>query len=755
MYGWGVRARHERVMNAYQPRPRPPQSRLHINPRYLNTPCLVDRARFTLPSYHAVSNAVAIHAPRRLRTTSLQAVASRGLNRGTQSQRKLFTLTVVGVTDVDGDVLAKQQAAFTSRFVDGVVYVAADHATYNAASQVALLRVVAAFGNSGGELGPVSKPLSGQINHHTPIPALESWPPSPTSAGSIMTAVARMVTIGHDVFLVGTDAVPLANYGGTLAGLERTAVHVAGLAEASSLPSMIYMPSSQAVAAFADAWALALRQNKAMSYDKLAKIASHHDITLTLLPWPDFVVRGPLLASGWPGVTLKRRSVVAFGSGDIAFLARSARAWPRDARVTCTNYSVLSRRPVKLTSATAARVIARYTEFASFVATRRVACVVIPGFVLPVTRSRVDVGSAVDLATFVKACGNTTLLPSRAWIEPGGRRVKFTRQHTRSAAMLLPLSWPLQSALHAALARLGPSFTCVRDVLRSPDEVAALRLNQNNIESWINTLREHHAIAHNHTLLLTSAWKIVRAQDMARQKSASLLTLADVAGGDEHPRLLTPKLATTSANMLLDPAWANVVEGLVCARHASFTVDTGPVFPKPQSLHSIITTMLPHIPAATLRRDLDTLRRWFQRSDRVKLTRPPIAILGPSSPSALATLLTLADMHPSRAIVLPFADTPWPDTTYMPPNVVPPSVLALALPRLALMLTRLGALTVTPDPQSARMATAYPAELTLIKRWARSWASAVVWMAPGNATLTDALTAVRMVPPGDAVVFTT
>ena len=711
---------------------------------------------------------MAVHAPRRLRTTSVQAVASRGLNRSKQAQRKLHTLTVVALTRVDEDVLKHQQAAFASQFVDGVVYVAADRATYDAASRIAPLRVVAAFGDGGLDAGSRTQPggSSSTINHHAPLLALEGWPPSTTHAGALMTAVARIINLGHDVFLVGLDAVPLANYGGKLAGLDRGVVHGAGVAEsdgAASLPAMAYLPASNAVAAFANKWASMLRQEHILTHHLLADIAHDHGTALTHLPWSDFVVRGPFLASGWPSTTLKRRAVVAVGGGEAlgsssltAFRHRAARVWPRTARVACANYSVLSRRPGNLTSVNVARVISRHAQFAAFVAANRVECAVVPGFTLPATRSRIDVGSVLDLTSFVRACGNTTLLPSSAWIEPGARRIKFTPKHSRGVVRpSLPLARPLQSAVRSVVLRLSPDFTCVRDPRRSPDEVASLTLGK-GIDSWVNALRQQHGLSAHHQLLLTGAWKAVRTCDIvSADMAASLMTVADLVGDGLPHRLLTPILASTPSNPLLDPAWANVVEVWVCDSHAAVTVDAEPAFPPPRSLDSIINTILPHIPSSIFRRDMDALQRWRQRSDRLESLRPPIAVVGEdqalSSATTLRTLHTLADMQASRPIVIPFATKAWPDTAYIPPNILPPSVLALSLPRLAPVLASHGALSSAPDPQSSPVAALYPAEMALVKLLARRWAASVVWTAPGRLTLTEVLDAARAVPSRDAI----
>ena len=770
--GWEGLGRAERP--SHHDPPNPPslhQSRLHANPRYLNTPCLVDRARFILPAYRAVPDAVAVHAPRRLRTTSVQAVASRGLNRGKQAQRKLHTLTVVALTHADADVLKHQQTAFGNQFVDGVVYVATDRATYDAASRIAPLRVVAAFGDGGLDAETRTQPGdSSSTNHHHALLALEAWPPSATPAGTLMTAVARIINLGHDVFFVGMDAVPLANYGGKLAALDRSAVHVAGVAKsdgAASLPAMAYLPASAAMVTIANEWASMLRQGRILTHKALADLAHNHGTTLSDLPWSDFVVHGPLLASGWPGTTLKRRAIVAVGSGEAhgsssltAFRHRAARLWPRTARVACTNYSVLSRRPGNLTSVSAARVIRRHAQFAAFVAAKKVECAVVPGFALPATRSRVDVGSVLDLTALAHACGNATLLPSRAWIEPGARRIKFTPKHGRGEATppLLPLVRPLESAARSVVQRLGTNFTCVRDPRRSLDEVASLTLGT-GIDSWIEALRQRHGLSAHRQLLLTGAWKAVRSSDIiaAGAAAASLLALADVVSDGLPHRLLTPVLASTPFNPLLDPAWADVVEGWVCAHHATTTVDAEPAFPPPQSPDAVSNVILPHIPASVLRRDLDALHHWRQRDNRLKSLRPPpIAVVGEdeavSSPTSLPTLHTLADMQSGRLIVLPFTTKAGPDTFYTSPNILPPSVLSLTLPRLAPVLASRGALSSAPDPRTASVAADYPAEMALVKRLAHSWSASVVWTAPGRLTLTEVLDAARVVPSRDAIV---
>lgn len=682
----------------------------------------------------------------------MQAVASRGLNRDKQAQRKLHALTVVALTSVDVDVLTNQRAAFARQFVEGVVYVAPDQATFNAASRIAPLQVVAAFdGGGGAHEGATTN--AANINHHSPMPTYESWPPSTTPTGTLLTAVARILALGHDVFLVGADAVPLANYGGKLAALDRGRVHVAGFG--ADMPSMAFLPSSDAVADFVDAWALAVRAGQTPPYDALATTAHHHAITLTPLPWSDFIVGGPLLTSGWPANTLKRRAFVAVGGGDAAgvtFRLRAARAWPRvDGRLTCANYSVLSRHPANLTSESVARVIARHAEFAAFVAAERVACVVVTGFALPATRSHVDAGSLMDFAAFAHACGkHVTLLPSRRWMEPGARRIKFVPRHDRAgvAPPPLPLTRPLESAVQSALVRLGASFTCVRDPHRSPDEAASLTLG-GGVDSWIASLRQHHRIAPHHTLLLTGAWKTVRAADVGAS-AANVLTLADVAGDNTH-HTFAPTLASTPTNPLLDPAWADVVEGLLCSWHAASTVHAQPAFPPPQSLDTTIDTMLPHIPPSHLLRDLDVLRRWLPRSDRLKALGPPIVGLGSAFPTTLATLHTVADIQSSRPVVLPFSGQAWPDAAYTPANVLPPSFLALTLPRLAPILASHGTLTSAPDPQSALSTTEFRTELAFIKRVARKWASIALWTAPCNATLTDVLDAVRAVPHRDGV----
>lgn len=137
------------------------------------------------------------------------------------------------------------------------------------------------------------------------------------------------------------------------------------------------------------------------------------------------------------------------------------------------------------------------------------------------------------------------------------------------------------------LANLGPDLTCVRDPRRPLNEVASLTLVK-GIDSWVNVLRERHGLSAHHKLLLTGAWKAVQASDIvAAGFVASVSTLADVAGDGSPHRLLTPVLASTPSNPLLDPAWSEIVvrqtktslpQVLVCDRHAAATVDAEPRF---------------------------------------------------------------------------------------------------------------------------------------------------------------------------------
>ena len=737
----------------------------------------MDRLRFAVPGYHGVADAVLVHSPRRLRTSSFGAVASRASNKHTQSHKKVHVVTLVGLTHAPLRLLSTQQTGLASRFINNVVYAAADPVTFYEASKLVPRQIVAAFDEE------VEQGLRSKQPNLRQGPD-ESWPPSSTAAGSIATAVTKFVQAGHSVFLIGPEAVPLTNYGGLLTSLDEGSVHVlAGPAPPLAYTTagavnvgMLYAPAGAGVATVLEDWASQLRRGQSDG-----RLTGTPTTPVASLPPTVFVHGGPLLQSGWPATTRSQRAVVSVDAGRVGglvnassgltiFQMRHARLWPLSDKARCANYSVLSRRPFNITTYNAATVLGRHAEFARFVAANRIECAVVPGLGLPATRSRTDTFKLVDFDAFKNASGGAVLLPAATWVRRPARRIAFVsaRGHTRGRLQRSTdiygspstrlLSRPLHRAVQAVTSSLGSPYVCVYDAGRSLDEVAMLSLTRSRaVDGWVSALRRAHgAFYSHHRILLTGAWNAVQARDVT--SAPDVATLADLTDGPITFNSLMPALASTSS-VLSNAAWLDVVEGLVCTG-ANAVITAAPSFAPPLSPSTIVDAMMPYIAPSCLDRDLARLRAWRTRPDRPKLSRPPMVAVASAGQrdTAVQFLHTVADVQPGRGVVLVgrhTRDARDPPRMYDHASALPPLVVMLSFPRLALA-ARHGAdwvpFKAVANASYSITALDYAAEVAFAKRWARRWARSTVWRVEGSKSVNNALALVRATPRSDGVV---
>lgn len=123
------------------------EGRVVGTPAAVNVGAPVDKARFRQAAYHGrPSEAVLVHAPRRLRTDGVAAAAAR------IAAGRVATVVVVTRNDVASGLLRHIAASLAGAGVTDVLYAAADDASYDAASKLAPYRVV-----SGGAAAVAAK----------------------------------------------------------------------------------------------------------------------------------------------------------------------------------------------------------------------------------------------------------------------------------------------------------------------------------------------------------------------------------------------------------------------------------------------------------------------------------------------------------------------------------------------------------------------------------------------------------------------
>ena len=748
--------------------------------------CLVDETRFLEVAYHGLDAAALIHAPRRLRTSSLKAAAARGKPRR--------PLTIVPVTQASVALVNNMMTSLRRAGVSRTMLVAADEVSFVAASRLAPYWVVAAFDAEG---------------QHVPSIGGEHAS-STTMTAAVLTLAARTLRMGYAPFVVGSAARVLAGYDDHLARLppavyvgRRHAAPVYGSGQNSDADvDMLYIPSARGMADAVDAWVAVLQQGSITSHHQLRQMLARVGVNVTWLLPHKFVHGGPGLGSNWPHKMTHKPLVMTVQERlppvDAVFALKQAGAWHDKRDTLCTNHSVFSRDPVLLTRATQAATLDTLSEFMAFVGRHGIQCAVLPTFALEATGSTVPTTSVFSLSCLADAAGRTALMPRADDVSPGSKLVPWQSGALERAGTVLRdrgssdltsknmesttnaaakqkaptmscLAHSLQTALDSALRALGSNYACIEDTSTSAEEVALVitsklgrssanppQATTTRVDTAISALLARHNNLTSYTrLYLRGAWRVAKAEHVATS-SDSLWTLTDVRhavavdiGIDPAPSSL-PMLGH-AVPPLFDPAYADIIEQAVCERAgASFDVDLAPT-----QLDAIVDTMATFIPSLILAEDLESLRVWRQRPKKVIYRRSSLqTILGPGRPivdssDVVDSVMSLATSAPRVPVFMPplalacegagMCLEPWRSVANITkayarlPNLLPPSTLFLMHPRLAAELAQ-GSLIPVGDhtAESANVARTFKREMQLVKRLASKWAHHSFWSYDGD-----------------------
>jgi hypothetical protein len=253
----------------------------YSNPLYHNTATLLDRDWFLDVRYHGVDDLAVLHAPRRLRSDGLKAVATRA--------RRYLPATTVVLSE-ESTVEQRSRADNTSSFstnnttlldnfkataddlrLAGVIYVALSEDVFFKASRVVPLQVLSAFerksdehlllSTGGGDVDSSSSSVVASVSTAAVVApaaaaavkeeegtsasataaaaasALASadpksfvltWPPiAPSPATRLLSTITQLVTQGYSPLVVDATSSPLQNYGMVLYGFPKDAVFFA------------------------------------------------------------------------------------------------------------------------------------------------------------------------------------------------------------------------------------------------------------------------------------------------------------------------------------------------------------------------------------------------------------------------------------------------------------------------------------------------------------------------------------------------
>jgi hypothetical protein len=592
--------------------------RAHDNARSYSVMALpVDHARFADPAYYGDADLAFVHAPRRLRVSSLEAVTRR-LDVG-----KPVTVVVVppAMTAADAALLAHLHAGLgRAGEMRNALFLAMDEAGHAAASQLAPLRVLLADDNDGG------------AGHQS------------TEARTARTLL-DLARAGLTTFTIGLDTVILHPYSHHLSALaeERPQdVRWPSRAGASATLGPLLVPAT--AAASLQGWAESAGGGHAASAGTTTRptlLASslgrfrkgeqaprslpvHQHLPPDLFP-PASSFVGPL----WTQAARLNVAAVVTWDGDgmgnapatPAALA-SVGLWSAPlggdggAPLTCANHSVLATEPLRLSSpASIHRALALHAAFRRFAHRHSIACVVLPGFWLGTT------GTTVPAAAVLTAdeAGAALVFPSLAALQDGtggdvGHLIPFdgAAMPAPSKGEVTPASLPvfaprLAALVEAALAALPPSYHCVLDGRRSGRDATLTSLDGRRLEAVAAAVRG--LVGTNAPALLTGAWRHVGAWPT----STRIVTLADLAAPPTtaDPMADLVRHSLTLSSRLASSPWAGIVEYAACQRAAAVhTLDTVGV---PLATLDQVAAL---IPPAVLAEDLRSFNHWLSRPDR-------------------------------------------------------------------------------------------------------------------------------------------
>lgn len=246
----------------------------HSNPLYHNTATLLDRDWFLDVRYHGVDDLAVLHAPRRLRSEGIKAVATR-------AQAYFPATTVVlsedstdeqqsgGDTNVSSSTLLLNfKAAAADLHLSGVIYVALTEDLFIRASRVVPLQVLPAFERR--RVGRLSNTREGDVDSSShssvasastaaaeeeaassamaadaaptaaetassaaaaavdPKSFILTWPPTaPSPATRLLATITQLVTQGYSPLVVDAASAPIQNYDVVLYGFPKDAVFFA------------------------------------------------------------------------------------------------------------------------------------------------------------------------------------------------------------------------------------------------------------------------------------------------------------------------------------------------------------------------------------------------------------------------------------------------------------------------------------------------------------------------------------------------
>jgi len=663
----------------------------------------VDESRFAEASYYGTTCGVIsfVHAPRRLRAPSLQAVLRR------LDSARPVTVVVVSPRGVDQVMLYRlHESLVRTKEARNAVYLVADEGGYALVANVAPMRVLMMGG--GGQVAPGS--------------------------ANLLSSLSSMARAGLATFTMGLDATILQPYIPHLMALADEqpgnawvvdgplSPRAEGAMSTQTLPGLLFVPASEQAGKFLEAWAKEARKKTAPL--SIKNLAARHHLSLAPLPpdlfplassyagplWTDEARRSVAAAVSWDG---QQPSLATAAALSALGLWRSSSSSSTPFR--CANYSVLGTRPLPLTNLpTIHRSLAVRAAFASFVREEAIACVVLPGFRLATTGNVVPDGVVVGKGVGALLTGGTVVFTSLADLKAVGRAVgglgdliqfehvkrtvatsgwssRWGRPARRSIACAafgrpagtscFPPS--LAALVNAAITALPPSYQCALDARRTHQEVTLLSLEGRQGEVG-GLMRQRLGGRGRQPILLTGAWRHASGGQLTGNAHTALpeiITLADLtappsASLDPISRFVRFG-SIKSTFSLADSPWADVIEYAVCQGAEGVRdlmadepdSDLG-FLSSPLTPSSVLARLAALIPPAVLAADLTALARWLDRPDRPSLAlaaqwarldladSPPImaddfrdAIVAPS--------LGLAQAVGAKAVTLPPLPVPW------------------------------------------------------------------------------------------------
>jgi len=335
------------------------------------------------PEYYGRSISI-VHAPRRLRSCPIGAVAIRG--------RLGMPLTLVVV---DGDV--PTHVPFQKSFDDNEVstaFVALNEAAYVSVSKLFPLRVIPAFAK---ERPDVARILNIDDEHAVPSSAVSvksctEWLAVESAAARLVHTVAELLHMGYAPFVVPVNSFAIINYDMALKRLPSSAIYTIrdppdSLSPASIFNSVTYFPLSERVADATTAWARILLVDKSTSFTVAERLCGlertcNQSVGICRLPRDTFAEGGVNVHLSYP-LKLDHRAMFAASShqgGRGSYDMMQAGAMRNNAKLQCANYTMPFRRSISTAAVDFAAVIRKLHAASVFVADHAIDCVVLPSF---------------------------------------------------------------------------------------------------------------------------------------------------------------------------------------------------------------------------------------------------------------------------------------------------------------------------------------------------------------------------------------